>query len=160
MKVTKTMVLFWSSIFSQWFIRKDLIKENGISYSSAEQYMMHKKALLFDDTEIANLIMETDDVKVIKNLGRKVKGFDNEIWDQHKEPIIINGNYLKFSQNKDLLKKILEHKDKEFVEGSPVDCIYGIGLHWNDELALDKKNWKGENLLGKALNKVLDLLKE
>lgn len=160
MKVTKTMVLFWSSIFSQWYIRKNLIKENGITYSSAEQYMMYQKALLFEDKEIAEEIMKTDDVKVIKNLGRKVKGFDDEVWNQNKEAIIVNGNYLKFSQNKDLLKKILEHKDKEFVEGSPVDCVYGIGLHWNDELALDKKNWKGENLLGKALTKVCALLSE
>ena len=37
--------------FSNWYLSDFVV--DGIKYSSMEQYMMHKKALLFKDTEIA-----------------------------------------------------------------------------------------------------------
>ena len=49
-------------------------------------------------------------------------------------------------------------KDHNFVEGSPYDKIWGIGIHFEDELANDSKNWKGENLLGQALDMVYNEL--
>jgi predicted NAD-dependent protein-ADP-ribosyltransferase YbiA (DUF1768 family) len=36
--------------------------------------------------------------------GRLVKNFDKEIWDTVKFDIIYQANFLKYSQNKDLLK--------------------------------------------------------
>ena len=42
-------------------------------------------------------------------------------------------------------------KNLILVEGSPVDPIWGVGLHFDDDLILDEKNWKGQNLLGKCL---------
>lgn len=42
---------------------------------------------------------------------------------------------------------------------SPYDVIWGIGLHWNDDDCLDENNWKGKNLLGKALMKVREKVK-
>ena len=44
-----------------------------------------------------------------------------------------------------------EQKHLILVEGSPVDPIWGVGLHFDDDLILDEKNWKGQNLLGKCL---------
>lgn len=32
----------------------------------------------------------------------------------------------------------------------------GIGLHYDDDLVLDESNWRGKNLLGKALMEVRD----
>ena len=51
--------------------------------------------------------------------------------------------------------------DKDFVEGSPIDKIWGVGIAWDSPLIEDEGNWLGENLLGKILNSVREaLLKE
>lgn len=154
MKETNHFLLFWGSEFSQWF--KSIFVEDGITFSSAEQYMMYHKALLFNDTEIAKEIMSISDVKKIKAFGRKVSGFNDKIWTENRETIVYNGTFLKFTQNQKLKTKLLSYPDKIFVEASPHDKIWGIGLHFNDVLALDKKTWKGLNLLGEAITKVRD----
>ena len=41
-------------------------------------------------------------------------------------------------------------------QASPLDCIWGVGLHWKDDLILNSKNWKGQNKLGIALNRALE----
>ena len=56
--------------FSNWYLSDFVV--DGIKYSSMEQYMMHKKALLFKDTEIASQILCTSNPGEIKNLGRCV----------------------------------------------------------------------------------------
>ena len=61
---------------------------------------MYHKAKVFKDEKIAEEIMSIKDVKKIKALGRQVKNFNINIWDQHKFNIIVKANYLKFSQNK------------------------------------------------------------
>lgn len=40
----------------------------------------------------------------------------------------------------------------EFVEASPSDRIWGIGLATTDDRIFDKSQWLGQNLLGLALN--------
>lgn len=149
MKETITHIYFWGSIYSQW--AKSSLVEYNIQFTTAEQYMMYHKALLFDDTDIANQILSTSNAREQKALGRKVKGFDVNVWDQNKLSIITQGNYLKFSQNKKLKDQLLKTGTKILVEGSPYDKIYGVGLKWDNPLILDEKNWKGQNLLGKAL---------
>jgi ribA/ribD-fused uncharacterized protein len=58
--------------------------------------------------------------------------------------------------NKNLKEKLLETGDKILVEASPIDLIWGVGLHEDDDKILDEANWKGENRLGKVLMKVRD----
>lgn len=150
MKETNTHIYFWGdAIYSQW--AKIIFVEYNIQFTTAEQYMMYHKALLFDDTDIANQILMTNSPKEQKALGRKVKGFNIAVWDQNKLAIVTQGNYLKFSQNKKLKDQLFKTGTKILVEGSPYDKIYGVGLKWDNPLILDEKNWKGQNLLGKAL---------
>ncbi|KXJ91826.1 hypothetical protein Micbo1qcDRAFT_161861, partial [Microdochium bolleyi] len=66
-------------------------------YKTAEHYMMHHKALLFGDENIAAEILEADDPKTVKSLGRAVQGFDDETWNSNRERIVTRGNYCKFS---------------------------------------------------------------
>ena len=40
-----------------------------------------------------------------------------------------------------------------------IDQIWSCGLAENDPLILDPKNWTGQNLLGKVLMEVRDLIK-
>jgi len=55
-----------------------------------------------------------------------------------------------------LLKKLIATAPAKLVEASPVDTIWGVGLHKTDPKINDPQNWKGLNLLGKTLNKVRD----
>ena len=73
--------------FSQWW--KSVFIENGRKYCCMEQYMMAKKAELFEDNEILEEIMETTDPKKIKALGRKVKNFSVRKYNKDKERMII-----------------------------------------------------------------------
>jgi hypothetical protein len=164
MKVTNNMVLFWGGVFSQWSKESDnglfQIQEDELKFVTAEQYMMWRKALLFNDTEIAAQILQTSDPKKQKSLGRQVQNFSEKIWKENREGIVYYGNLLKFSQNIKLREQLLSFPGKRFVEASPNDNIWGIGLHYNNTLALDEKNWRGQNLLGKALDKVRNTLQE
>jgi len=44
--------------------------------------------------------------------------------------------------------------NKKFVEASPIDKIWGIGLDENNDLILDPNNWKGLNYLGEIITSV------
>ena len=143
---------------SQWYKCSFVIDE--IKYDTAEQYMMSQKVLLFNDIETNIKIMNENDPKKYKELGRKVKNFSPEIWDKHKFEIVINGNIAKFSQNENLKQFLLNTKDKILVEASPYDKIWGIGMDENNKDILNPSKWKGENLLGKALMKVRDYIKK
>ena len=53
---------------SNWYLLE--FKVDSIQFLSMEQYMMYKKAIVFNDTKIAKEILETTDVSKIKALGR------------------------------------------------------------------------------------------
>lgn len=63
---------------SQWYPAEFTVGE--FSFNCAEQYMMFKKAMYFDDWETANLIMLESDPKKQKDLGRDITPFDEEKW--------------------------------------------------------------------------------
>ena len=108
--------------FSQWW--KSVFIENERKYCCMEQYMMAKKAELFEDDEILEEIMETTDPKKIKALGRKVKNFDEKKWNETKYSIVFAGNLLKFSQDENLKDFLLSTKNDIIVEASPYDKIW------------------------------------
>ena len=141
--------------FSQWY-KCNFTNSNGTEFSSAEQYMMYKKALLFGDKEIAQKIINSDDPAEVKALGRKVKNYSESKWNEYKYKIVVRGNKLKFSQNKKLLKRLLETGNKLLVEASPYDKIWGIGLTAIDACKIPQNKWPGQNLLGLALGEVRD----
>lgn len=151
-------IFFWKSesIFSQWYSCNFIDLDN--TYSSTEQYMMYQKAKLFNDLEIANKILKTNNPRTIKMYGRKVKNFNENIWIKNRENIVYNGNLLKFQQNKYLQKELLKTNNKILVEASPYDKIWGIGMNKNHKDILDKTKWKGLNLLGICLMKVRETI--
>eukprot|EP00118_Oscarella_pearsei_P025591 m.308427 g.308427 ORF g.308427 m.308427 type:complete len:170 (+) comp43976_c0_seq1:60-569(+) len=145
---------FWKSAspFSQWHPARFTVKD--VEYNCAEQYMMHQKAVLFEDKETAAEVLKTEKPSEQKKLGRKVKRFDDCLWKKHRIDIVKSGSKAKFSQNKELKKLLLATVGTTLVEASPVDKIWGIGLAAADERAKNRGTWKGQNLLGQALTEV------
>jgi len=107
---------FWSSssLFSQHYLATFHI--NGTTYTSAEQYMMQQKALLFGDLHTAELIMNTNFPKEQKCLGHTVCGFNQTIWDRYSMAIVRQGNYCKLDQNPLILNKLHGTIDTTIVE--------------------------------------------
>ena len=152
---TPNMVLFYTKacVFSQ-HNTSYAFAIDGQTYNCAEQYMMAEKARLFKDHEkLAAILSETDPQRQ-KRLGRQVTPFDKDRWDEVAYDVVVRGNLAKFRQNEEALRALLATGDKELVEASPRDRIWGIGLGANNPKALDKANWRGKNLLGKALMEV------
>ncbi len=143
---------FLKGPISQWHPAKFV--EDGISYNSAEQYMMAAKARLFGDDAMAARIMACETPYEQKLMGSSVVGFDEEIWRRERHRIVYRANWLKFSQNSGLAKKLLRTGDAILAEANPNDVIWAIGLSATDPRAQDRRQWRGENLLGEILMEI------
>lgn len=118
--------------------------------------MMAEKAALFGDQEIRAQVLQATTPEAAKALGRKVRGFNNEEWLQHRYDIVVRANQAKFSQNPELNTYLKGTGARIIVEASPVDSIWGIGLTKDDAKANNPNLWEGLNLLGFALMQVRD----
>lgn len=157
LKVYQNHVAFWGSPFSNFHRCKFVY--NDVVWKSSEQCFMAMKAKHFKDEESYERILESTTPKEAKALGRKVKNF-NFSWWSVSESIMFEIVLAKFSQNDDLRSLILsdEFKGKKFVEGSPSDKKWGVGMRWDNPKIDDESNWDGSNLLGKVLDKVREQL--
>lgn len=151
----KTVGITDKSCFSQWWPSPFTV--DGITYPTAEHWMMAKKALLFEDEEQYQNIIATGSPEKAKKFGRTVKNFDARIWDQKAYELVVAGNLHKFSQNEALKTFLLATGNVVIVEASPFDKIWGIGTNAHET---DPSKWKGLNLLGFALMEVRDQLKK
>ncbi|WP_299677938.1 NADAR family protein [uncultured Tenacibaculum sp.] len=146
------------SCFSQWWESDFVI--NGITYKTAEHYMMAEKARLFNDEEVLEEILSSNHPHDVKQLGRKVKGFNSSVWDNQKYLIVYKGNLGKFSQNDALKEFLMNTKDRILVEASPYDKVWGVGLASDYKNIENPNRWKGLNLLGFVLMEVRDHLRK
>lgn len=136
-----------------------------MAYRSSEMYMMYHKAVTFGDGETAEMIMHAETPKEQKEFGRQVKGFDSMIWSQQREQVVEDGTYLKFTQSRiqdsdeTLRDRLLATGDRELVEASPEDSVWGIGFSAEDAPSTQRNQW-GKNLCGKILMNVRDRLQK
>lgn len=143
---------------SQWYDSHFIIA--GEEFSCCEQWMMAGKARLFGDEKVRDQIMKTSNPNIMKRLGRAVRGFDATIWDSKCFGIVCDGNYAKFTQNSGLKDLLLRTGDSVLVEASPFDKVWGIGMSVTDKNFLKPANWRGKNLLGKALMAVRERIRK
>jgi ribA/ribD-fused uncharacterized protein len=144
--------------FSQWWDGHPF-SENGVTYATAEHFMMAEKARLFSDDEALAKILAAKSPALAKKLGRTVQGFTESTWLAARWDIVVKGNWLKFSQHPALKSYLLQTGDRIIVEASPYDRIWGIGMSANHPDAEKPQAWKGLNLLGFALMEVRELLR-
>lgn len=144
--------------FSQWW--QSPFDVDGVTYATAEHWMMANKANLFGDLEMIDRILNANSPFDAKKLGREVKNFDPKIWGEKCSDIVCEGNYYKFSQHLSLKQFLLNTGNSVLVEASPRDRIWGIGMGQDNEDAKNPLMWRGENLLGFALMEVRDKLRE
>ena len=112
------------SCLSQWYGASFTV--DGVRYATAEHWMMASKARLFGDEESAEKAINAGHPNQAKAIGRTVRGFDTETWQQHRFDLVVEGNVHKFGQNEPLSDYLLGTGDRVLVEASPVDRIWGI----------------------------------
>ena len=146
---TDTHVYFWrnKAPFSN-FYRKPF-RYRGHTLQFSEQGFMLEKALLFDPSKVDAIARATQPDKA-KALGRAVQNYDDVIWSSVRYDKMVEVLRAKFKEPfmRDIL---LRTGDRIIVEASPYDRIWGVGLGAEDARILNEKNWRGQNLLGKAL---------
>ena len=142
---------------SNWFVSP--FTYAGKQYFSCEQYLMEQKALTFGDDEIAEKIMKSKNLSEIKKLGRQVARYNENLWKTIRPQVMRRGLRAKFQQNPELLIALLGTGNTILAECAPRDNIWGIGLGVDDPRALETKEWRGRNLLGRALMRVREDLR-
>jgi ribA/ribD-fused uncharacterized protein len=157
MQVEKNgMILFWQndSIYSNWYEDDDLKirTADGLEYDHSEGLFIALKAKTFGTgPEILREISKMSPYHA-KRFGRAgIPNFDEKVWEQKRYWCMIEAVQAKFEQCQRLKDALIATYPNEIVEASPVDKVWGIGLAPDDERALNRKNWRGLNLLGKAL---------
>lgn len=132
----------------------------GTDFSSVEQYMMYRKAIMFGDNAVRNRILSTDDVAEIKLLGRSVRNYNDKLWDGQRQIIVYQGLLAKFAQNDDLRLRLLNTGSAVLAECAVTDKIWGIGLSMDDDRRFLIDQWQGSNMLGFSLMQVRNMLQE
>ena len=82
------------------------IKDQLTTFPTVEHYFHYQKALLFNDKEAQQAILNAKKPLEVKRIGRTVKNFDPEQWENVASKHISNGMYLKFTQNPTLKKQL------------------------------------------------------
>lgn len=159
---SEILILFFSSrcrsYLSNFYICS--FEVDGVQFTSTEQFFQYQKAQMFKDKNAMSSILATNDPKEQKRLGRRVKNYKENVWSGKCYMIMKRGLYAKFVQNPVLKERLLSISNARFVEASPYDKKWGIGIDADHPNATSPSKWPGTNLLGQALNEVRDILKE
>lgn len=163
--VSTLPILFWgarekygafSNFYPCIFTDKD-----GVKYNCSEQYFMVQKLKAFDpenQTLFVKLINEKNP-KQIKQYGRQIRNYDDKKWNALRYGSMLEGITLKFTQNPKLSDLLLSTGTNLIAEASPYDRIWGIGMNASVAKNIPVPQWRGQNLLGKALMELRGKLK-
>lgn len=146
----------WPSNFCKTKFKYSAFGETH-EFFCTEQAFMWAKAKFFGDVGTAEKILKvTDDPMACKLCGREVSPYDDDAWAKVRYQYMHDVNLERFRQDLGLKAKLLDpmYDGLIFVEASPYDKIWGVKLSQDDPKILDPKNWKGQNLLGKAITQV------
>ncbi len=145
----KTLGVVDTSCLSQWYERA--FEHEGVTYPTAEHFMMAAKARLFGDRVALLRVLEAKTPADAKAIGREVTPYDDAAWARARFDAVVRGNFAKFGAHEDLQRLLVSTGERVLVEAAPRDVVWGIGLGANNPAARDPSKWRGKNLLGFAL---------
>lgn len=144
MPEAKAKIMFYSDSGKYSFLSNFYpctIKIGGTTYGSVEHYYQSEKA---KTEEMKKWIRDAPSPYYSKLAGRGVREEDKVgRWELIRVGIMRKALHAKFTQNENLMRKLLETGDAELHEDSPDDMLWGA---------------KGEDLLGKQLMELREQL--
>ena len=155
-RCTDEYVYFYQDTpLSNWWTSEPYIPYDGHLFASSEALFMYLKAKVFRDDVIAE-IMPKMHYDAAKALGGIVRNFSDDVWNREREKAMYLALKAKFAVDKAYRDTLLteEYEGKTFVEASPIDPNWGVGLSITEAVRGEK--WKGLNLLGKLHTQLRD----
>lgn len=165
---TDDFAYFYQGIpLSNWWT-SPAMEYDGHTFYSSEAVYMYKKAMAFNDTEVALKIVEADNdlsakeqarFKKVKSLGREVRIKSMSEFLRQREQWMYEALELKLEKDERFREVLLSEAyfGKTFVEASPWDDVWGIKSRPTAEVLQNGVSaWKGKNLLGKTLTRLRD----
>lgn len=164
-RCTDEFVYFYQNTpLSNWWASNPRIPYDGHDFASSEALYMYLKAKGLGDGKVANEILALDDNAKLtdrqrfakaKSLGKKCK-FNKFVFFANREQWMYTALSAKFEVDEEFRSVLMseEYRGLTFVEASPRDVNWGIGL--SVSAAYEGKAWKGKNLLGKLLTQLRD----
>lgn len=129
-------------------------------FTSSKQFIMYRRAVDSGMTDLAEEIMKQRDLSRVKEFSalmrKKTGGRCTELDFEE----IKRGLMAKFTQNDDLRKMLLFTGNSIIAECSGKEKIWGIGLRFTNDRALDVRNWKGTNKTGTMLMAIRAKIRE
>ncbi len=132
---------------------------DGIHFTSAEQYIMFRKCVIFGDRASADAVLATDDPAEQQAIAQNAKGYLDKVWAGMRQTVAMHGLLAKFTQNQDLKQKLLDTGDAYLVECAHQDIIWTCGSRLHEKERFDTSLWRGQNILGFALMEVRSVLR-
>ena len=155
-RCTDEYVYFYQNTpLSNWWTSEPYIPYDGRLFASSEALFMYLKAKVFRDDVIAEIMPKTH-YDAAKALGGIVRNFSDDVWNREREKAMYLALKAKFAVDKAYRDTLLseEYEGKTFVEASPYDEVWGIKRSIAE--AVDGKEWRGLNLLGKLHTQLRD----
>jgi ribA/ribD-fused uncharacterized protein len=132
----------------------------GVTFPTVEHYFQWSKAKQFGDAGAQAKIMKTPSPKSVKSYGKKVTGFDADVWGEKSVQVMRTGVKAKFMQHPELLKKLMDTGVRPLAEADPRSKFWGIGTSSDTSKAKKPDLWPGKNMMGKILMELRTELKE
>ena len=124
----------------------------------SEKAIMLCKAAAFGDSESYRQIARAGSPQSAKQLGRKVRPFDDARWQTLVCHVAREVVYQKFSKLPPLRAHLLATGSHTLAEATRNDQIWGIGLNIDEDISVPAR-WRGTNVLGWALMQTRDRLR-
>ena len=124
----------------------------------SEKAIMLCKAAAFGDSESYRQIARAGSPQSAKQLGRKVRPFDDAGWQTLVCHVAREVVYQKFSKLPPLRAHLLATGSQILAEATRNDQIWGIGLNIDEDISVPAR-WRGTNVLGWALMQTRDRLR-
>lgn len=138
-----------------WTITIDV---NQTTYRSAKQAIYAELAKFFNDQVHLPQILAATTADEVNYSLEDVPGENNaEKWNEQLRRLMYDVNLAKFRQYPELAGKLLETKNAIIGAYLPGDSVIGTGISIENVDAKDSTKW-GENILGKALMNIRDVL--
>jgi ribA/ribD-fused uncharacterized protein len=161
----------WLMAMKGWLFERDIklseMAVTDVEFASISAQILAPQPPPKDQPHIRELylstlcsVLRTASPKQQKILGRKCRNLDPAIWDIASVPVVVACSIARAESNYVLKKIYLKAGKRTFVEGSPTDTIWGVGIHWGHPSIEDPINWRGTNRLGVCHGIVRDVVLE